>query len=303
MSSDVTLTAAQRTGLLSLQKTDALSQQTQNRLSSSRRVNSVVDGAVDFFVSKSLNDRAVDFNLRKDGIDQGISTLQAALRSTRGVDSLLKQMKGIAQAARSQSNSERDTATRSFEEIGKQIFQLVQDSSYQGLNLLNSTNSTLEVEFGVRTGSELEVKGKNLLATGANIGESAGALFTISVFSAQGGAINVSNFGLSGGSFTSLGANNSKVSFASTVINRIDAAVTRLRATSSELGANVSILNTRLNFTNSYTDRLTVGSDKLTLANLNEEGANLVSLETRQRLGIQTLAVAAQDQQALLALL
>ena len=100
-----------------------------------------------------------------------------------------------------------------------------------------------------------------------------------------------------------MGANNSKVSFAQTVISRIDSAITRLRATATELGSNVSILNTRLNFTENYVSRLSTGSDKLTLANLAEEGANFVSLQTRQQIGVQTLSVSSEDQRTLLALL
>ncbi len=303
MSNDVVLTSTQKSSILSLQRTFDLSERTQTRLASSRRVNNVTDDAVSFFASKSLNDRAADFTIRKANIDQGISTLQANLSATKSADDILKQLKGLAGAARTQSDSERESATRSFEELGKQLFQLVQDVSYQGQNLLNSTSSKLEVSFGVRTGSELEVKGKDLLATGADIGASAGALFTISVFSANGGNINISNFGLSGGSFTSLGANSSKVSFATTVINRIDTAITRLRASATELGSNVAILNTRLNFTENYVSRLNIGADKLTLANLSEEGASFSALQVRQQIGVSTLSVAADQQRALLALL
>ena len=58
-----------------------------------------------------------------------------------------------------------------------------------------------------------------------------------------------------------------------------------------------------LDFTNEYVNTLQGGSDKLTLADLNEEGANLVALQTRQQLGIQSLSIAGQQQQAILALL
>ena len=68
-------------------------------------------------------------------------------------------------------------------------------------------------------------------------------------------------------------------------------------------GVTDAILETRLNFTSSYVNTLETGSDKLTLADLNEEGANLVALQTRQQLGIQSLAIAGQQQQAILGLL
>lgn len=303
MSNDIALTAAQRQSLLSLQRTQSLSERTQTRLSTGKEVNSVVDDAVNFFRAKALTDRASDFTLRKDGIDQGISTLNSALGATEAIDSLLKQLKGVVEAAKSQSTEERQAANRQFDEISIQIYQLVEDASYQGLNLLNNTNAKLEIQFGVRTASEIEVDGKNLIATAADQGLSLGALFTVAFFSASGQNVQASALGLSGGLFTNLGENNSAVSQASTVINRIDTAISRLRATSAELGSNVAILQTRLDFTNNYVNELQIGSDKLTLADLNEEGANLVSLQTRQQLGIQSLSISGQQQQAILALL
>ena len=71
--SDVALTASQRNSLLTLQQTSDLSARTQGRLSSGRKVNSVVDDAIAFFSSKALSDRASDFAERKNSIDQGIS--------------------------------------------------------------------------------------------------------------------------------------------------------------------------------------------------------------------------------------
>ena len=71
----------------------------------------------------------------------------------------------------------------------------------------------------------------------------------------------------------------------------------------STLGGNVAILQTRLDFTDQYVNTLNTGADALTLADLNEEGANLVALQTRQQLGIQSLAISGQQQQAILALL
>lgn len=303
MANDISLTSAQRQSLLSLQRTQSLSERTQTRLSTGKEVNSVVDDAVNYFRAKTLSDRASDFTLRKDGIDQGISSLNSSLGATEAIDSLLKQLKGVVEAAKSQSTEERQAADRQFEEISLQIFQMVEDASYQGLNLLNNTSSKLEIAFGVRTASEIEISGKDLIATAGDQGLSLGALFTVAFFSASGQAVQASALGLSGGVFTAMGENNSKVSFASTMITRIDSAISRLRATSAELGSNVAILQTRLDFTESYVNELQVGSDKLTLADLNEEGANLVALQTRQQLGIQSLAISGQQQQAILALL
>ena len=297
--SDIALTAAQRTSLLSLQNTQSLSERTQTRLSTGRSVNNVVDDAVNYFRSKSLSDRASDFDLKKAEIDQGISSLNTALGAIESVDTLVKQMKGVVEAARSQSTTERKASTTQFEEIGKQIYQLIEDTSYQGLNLINSENSTLDVSFGTRTASKLQIKGIDL-------NKSAGttdALFSVATFSGAGNNISMSAFGLSGGVFTSFGAENSGVSMANDMIEVLDKGISRLRGHAATLGSNVAILQTRLDFTNQYVNELTVGSDKLTLADLNEEGASLVALQTRQQLGVQALSVSGQQQQAVLGLI
>ncbi|MDX1739294.1 MAG: hypothetical protein R3261_13725 [Alphaproteobacteria bacterium] len=75
----IALSSAQRQSLVSLQQTDALSQETQQRLATGRKINSVVDDTVSYFRAKSLTDRAADFNMRKTLIDQGVSTLETAL--------------------------------------------------------------------------------------------------------------------------------------------------------------------------------------------------------------------------------
>ncbi len=301
MAQSIALTAGQRSALLTLQNVQDLSERTQTRLSTGRKINSVVDDAVNFFKAKALTDRAEDFNLKKDGIDQGISSITAALDAIESIDSLVKQMKGIVEAARSQSQTERGTATTQLEELGKQIYQLVEDASYQGLNLLNNTSSKLEVSFSTRTASELEVAGFALNATAVAAGTLDSRIFSVVAFSGSGG-FAFSTFGASNG-FTAFAANNSMVSLAAGMLTILDNAVSRLRSQAAKLGTNVAILETRLDFTKTYVNTLEGGSDKLTLADLNEEGANLIALQTRQQLGIQSLSIAGQQQQAILALI
>lgn len=318
MSSDITLTGAQRSALLTLQNVADLSDRTQTRLTTGKKVNSVVDNAVSFFQSKALNDRAADFTDRKDGIDQGISSITAALDALDSIDSLLKQMKGVAEAAKTQTTTERASSTTQFEELGSQISQLIEDASYQGLNLLNNTGSTLDVSFSTRTASRLQVDGFDLNATSVTATGSRGLFTSIDTdvsagaFGANLSFVGVSSLtltaitatdALSFTDFNQIGTNNSYLDAVDDITSQLDDAISRVRSVSAELGTNVAILQTRLDFTDLYVNTLQGGSDKLTLADLNEEGANLVALQTRQQLGIQSLAIAGQNQQAILALL
>jgi flagellin-like hook-associated protein FlgL len=295
---DIQLTASSRSSLLLLTQTQSLTDRTQGRLSSGLRVSSVIDDAVAFFQGKALNDRATDFSNRKQEIDQGVSTLKAALNGAETVDSLLKQMKGVAQNARSSNTTERVEATKQFKELAKQIFLTVEDASYQGANLINATSSKLSVRFSEKTTANLEVQGRDLNSTAA----SGGILSygSIAAFSA-GGTFNFSAVFTANDGFSGIAAGAFSVFDAA--VQNLDSAVSKLRGVSQSLGTNVAVLQTRLDFTKNYVNTLQEGSGKLTLADLNEEGANLVALQTRQQLGIQTLSSAGQQQQAVLQLL
>jgi len=86
------------------------------------------------------------------------------------------------------------------------------------------------------------------------------------------------------------------------VLTDLSSALTTLRSNASSLGNNVALLNTRLDFTAKYTDTLDAGGSKLTLADINGEGANLLALQTRQQLGIQALSFAGKAEQSVLGL-
>ena len=68
------------------------------------------------------------------------------------------------------------------------------------------------------------------------------------------------------------------------------------------LGGNVTFLQTRLTFSAQYLTTLQGGSDKLVVADVNQESTNLVTLQTRQQLSIQSLSIATQSEQSVLRL-
>jgi flagellin len=82
----------------------------------------------------------------------------------------------------------------------------------------------------------------------------------------------------------------------------IESAKLRLRGAASSLSNNLDIITTRLNFTNEFINVLAEGANKLVQADQNEEGANLLQLQTRQQLGTISLSLANQAQQAILRL-
>ena len=82
----------------------------------------------------------------------------------------------------------------------------------------------------------------------------------------------------------------------------IDSALGTLRTTAATLGTNLSTIQIRSDFTENLINTLEVGAGNLTLADLNEEGANLLTLQTRQQLASTSLSFATQADQAVLRL-
>ncbi|BAI71355.1 flagellin [Azospirillum sp. B510] len=82
----------------------------------------------------------------------------------------------------------------------------------------------------------------------------------------------------------------------------LDNAKSTIRSASQSLSTNLNIITTRETFTKEFSDVLTEGASKLTLADQNEEGASLLMLQTRQQLGTIALSLANQSQQSILRL-
>lgn len=290
MANDVTLSTSIRSNLLTLQNTGTMVDRTNSRLSSGQKVSSAIDDAVAYFQAKGLSDRAADLTGRKDGIDQGISSLKSAITGLENVEKILVQMKGVALSAKSANATDRASLATQFKTLSEQMNNLVNDTSYQGLNLVNATSANIKVQFSDKTAAYLKVDGVNVQTSNlAGIQKKSSAMVT----------------GLAGTKWSAVAtttASSPTVSVFDNVIKALDSAITKVRSNTKNLGTNVALLQTRLDFTKSYVNNLTEGSNKLTLADLNEEGANLVSLRTRQQLGIQALSFAGQQEQGVLSL-
>jgi len=393
--SDVTLSSAVRSSLLSLQDTSRLIDTTQSRLSTGLRVSSAIDDPVSFFQAKGLTDRAFDFTAKKDAIDQGISTVESALAGIGAIENIVRQIKGVANSLKSATGTQFTDLVTQFNNLRSQIGTLTADTSFQGLNLINGTGTDLSVSFSEQTSSLLTVSSVNLAESGLGFGDAGtstddsfnyagasqvqiaaaasqtglvagstsivvtyqgstqtisstggantGIAFTYGTFTIdlQGGGTQT-NVTINGGDVLTLAVQtavgdgtNALIAFEAAagftgaagagtqiniavndtsfvtegnsttiegVITKLDTSLTLLRTNAQTLGSNVALLQTRLDFTNEYVNKLEDGAAKLTLADINEEGANLLALQTRQQLGISALAFAGQAEQGVLSL-
>ncbi|SFV17695.1 flagellin N-terminal helical region, partial [Methylobacterium sp. 174MFSha1.1] len=105
MSSGITLSAATRQNLLSLQGTADLLSTTQSRLATGKKVNSALDSPSNYFTAQSLSSRSSALTSLLDGVSNGIQTIQAANTGLTKLQGLTDQLKSVAQQALSASNA------------------------------------------------------------------------------------------------------------------------------------------------------------------------------------------------------
>jgi flagellin len=277
----ISLTAQMTTNLLSLQGTAKLMGITQDRLATGKKVNSAIDDPVAFFDADAHYQLASDYATFKNGMSEAVQTMKAATDTIESIKTLLNQMKSLATSAKSAAEQgDAYDLTAQFADVREQIDFLAGDAIYKGVNLLQS--DTLNVVFNT-DGDDLEVVGFDGDASG------------LGVVVAASNAWGASAANTSGLSVAQLAA-------ISTAITSIDDAIATLRSQAKTLASNLSIVSTRQDFTDKMIATLKIGGDNLTLADMNEEGANMLMLQTRQALGIQSLSMASQSAQQVLSL-
>jgi flagellin-like hook-associated protein FlgL len=155
-----------------------------------------------------------------------------------------------------------------------QLDLLATDSGYKGINFLAASN-TLDVEFGSSDGDSITL---------TSFDGSAASLLA----KADGTKVAQNSW-----------ATNANVN---TDIAALTAATDTLKTETSRLSSGLSIINTRQDWVKAMVNTITEGADKLTLADMNEEGANMLMLQTRQTLGTTALSLSAQAAQSVLRL-
>jgi flagellin len=280
MASSITLTSGMRKNLFSLQNTQKLLQTTQTRLATGLRVQKAVDDPINFFTALEHRQRAGDLSTRKDEMIESIQLVNAANDGVESVNALIASAKSLAQSAMSASTTaELQTLESQYMSVLCQIDQLAGDSGYKGVNLLDGTTVTQTVKFDETGTSSLTMTGFDASSTGATL-----SLVSISTnaWSSLGGTADLAQL--------------------NSAITQLDSATTNLRSEAQKLSTNLSTITIRQDFTANMINTLEDGAANLTNADMNEEGANMLMLQTRQQLGTTSLSMASQAAQSVLRL-
>ena len=204
--------------------------------------------------------------------DEGYLSVEATngedLILTEGTNTPLADLGLTPATTAATENTDRTAFASQFNELRSQIDQLANDASFNGINLLDGDNLT--VTFNEDSTSTLAISGVTFNANGLGISSSQNTFQTDTDINAA--------------------------------LTDLKAATDTLRSQASKFGSNLSVVETRQDFTKNLINVLETGAANLTLADTNEEGANLLALQTRQQLSSTALSLASQADQNVLRL-
>ena len=183
---------------------------------------------------------------------------------------------GVANTTSIGGNVVRRNLVKQYNDLRDQLNKLADDASYNGVNLLRGDK--LRISFNELGTSTIVVQAQDEFGVPR--------------------PINTLTLGISLLLNPDVDADTS----IDGSLDKLSAGLNTLRSQASSFGSHLSIVEIRTEFTKQMINTLQVGADNLVLADTNEEGANMLALQTRQQLSTTALSLASQADQAVLRL-
>jgi flagellin len=248
--------------------------QTQNEVSTGLAIGSPQDNGAIWAIAQNERGTSDSLDAVIQSLQRNQSTVQVATSAGTSVSNLLNQLKSIALSA---SDNSLDTASMQayntqFSSVLNQINQVVNNSDFNGVNMIKSGGTTL-FALATANGGQLTVAAQNL-----SLGDTImGAALTLT---------------------STIGT----VTAATAMVSTVESAIISVNAALGKLGTGATALQNQLTFVQNLQDTLDTGIGNLVNANLGKESAQLTALQTKQQLGIQALSIANQSSSVLLSL-
>lgn len=261
--------------LQSLNDTNRSMAQTQNAISTGLKVASARDNGAIWAIASKMRSDVSAYDRVAESAEKATAQVDTAIAAGESIMDLLNQMKGKALAGSQTglSASAQSALNADFVQLRDQITSVISNSTFDGQNM---TNGAAAINSAVSLGD----------SSGGNTITVAGADLSL------GGTINT----VTATSDVSTAAN------ATTALGLVNSSITNLGTQIAKWGAGASRLETHKKFVGKLQDALNNGIGSMTDADLAKESAKLQSLQVKQQLGVQALAIANSSAQAALSL-
>jgi flagellin len=246
-----------------LNKTTSELNATQSHVNSGLKIATAKDNGAIFAIAQNMRGDVSAFHAVSDSLNRAISATDVAMNAGQAVSDLLVEMKGKAVAAADVSldTASRDALSEDFESLRDQITNILENATFNGVNLVDGTSSSLTALVSADGGSTITIAGEDM-----SLGSSIVTL--------------------------SSGATLSTAAAASTMISTIESSLENVNAALARLGSSSKQISIQNEFIGKLIDTLNGGIGNLVDADLAKESAMLQSLQVKQQLGVQALSIA-----------
>jgi flagellin len=305
----VSLTFGMRNSLNSLSDISSAIETSNKRLSTGKKVNSALDNANSYFASEGFKRDARDFGNVMSNMDNGMKLVDKSVKAIEGARKLIESATALARQAKNAGPTDpaRDTYGNQAKELVTQAQRMFIDAGFNGKNLLQADNAAPVAADNLVIQTNL----KTVVAEQTSVTLTAGDYRAAAATGIYGVALVAGTHGIA--ATASAGADQAET-FAytaaawntDTVVDAFIAAATvatnNLASRGAVLATAATTLQVRNDFTKDTMRILNAASDNLTLADMNEEGANLTTLQTRQQMAVTSMSLAGRADQAILRL-
>ncbi len=259
--------------LQALNKTNEELAMVQSRINTGLAVASAKDNGAIFAIAQSMRSDVAGLRAVQQSLDRAVSTVDVGLAAGEAISDLLIEMKEKALAASDASldTASRDALNEDFKALRDQITTIASNAVFNGVNLVDGTNTSIAALADSDGTSNITVSGEDL-----SLG---GSIITIA----------------------STGSISTKTD-AGTMVTTVETSLQNLNEALARLGTSSKKLEVHSTFVTKLSDSLKAGIGNLVDADLAVESARLQSLQVKQQLGIQALSIANSAPSTLLAL-
>ncbi len=261
--------------LQNLNRTNSELDTVQGRINTGLKVASARDNGAIWAIAQGQRSDIRSLDSVKTSLNRAQSTVDVAINAGESISDLLIQMKEKALAAsdRQLDATSRTALNADFKALRDQIGKIVSNAEFNGSNMIK-TGATAYMALANEAGTSRITVAAEVMGLGQ-----AGALTTVAATASFNTATQ-----------------------ASTMITNVETAINAVSASLARLGTGSKALGTHLDFISKLQDTLEAGVGNLVDADLAKESARLQSLQTKQQLGIQALAIANSSASSLLGL-
>ena len=298
--------ASAMTGLQSLTATLHTLDRTQTRISTGYRVGSAEDNAAYWSIATTMRSDNGALSTVTDALGLGAATIDVAYTGLNSAIEAAKEIKNKLVAAR-QPGVDRAKVQSEITELQRQLASIGDTSVFSGENWISVDSAapdynavkTIVASFS-RTGGAISIGTISIDIASVKLYDAAD----------KSGIVDTEETTVNGGvvystatlDISALTNSDADLQDLEQMITTVDTAIGDMTTAAANLGAVKQRVTLQQDFVKTLMDAITRGIGTLVDADMNEESTRLQALQVQQQLGVQSLSIANQNSQNILAL-